>query len=219
MINLVKQKEVLTRTQIKEFIQKADSFETQLMILVMATTGMRVGELVNFKPNWIDFQEGSIRIQENKKPIAWKPKRESVRSVPISSNVSDNLKRHLKSRKTGYVFQSQKIKSYEVKNGKKVPKRTHRRYGYRTIIRRINKISQEVMGVDTGTHIFRATYASHLLANKISLEGIRKLLGHSDIKTTLLYIRSIPDFREWDKVRNMEFMQMDLGDILKIKHK
>ena len=50
-------------------------------------------------------------------------------------------------------------------------------------------------------------------------EGIRKLLGHSDIKTTLLYIRSIPDFREWDKVRNMEFMQMDLGDILKMKHK
>ena len=68
------------------------------------------------------------------------------------------------------------------------------------------------MGVDTGTHIFRATYASHLLANKISLEGIRKLLGHSDIKTTLLYIRSIPNFREWDKVRNIEFMQMDLGD-------
>lgn len=216
MSNLVKQKEVLTQNQIKKFIQKADSFEIQLMILVMVNTGMRVGELVNFKPNWIDFEERSIRIQENKKPIAWKPKRESMRSVPISSNVLDNLKRHLKNRKTGYVFQSQKTKTFEVKDGKRVSKRTHRRYAYRTIIRKVNKISQEVMGVDTGTHIFRASYASHLLANKMSLEGIRKFLGHSDIKTTLVYIRSIPDFSEWEKVRNMEFMQMDLGNILKI---
>jgi len=48
---MVKQKEVLSKNQVQALIDNADSFETQLMIITMVQTGMRVGELVNFKPN------------------------------------------------------------------------------------------------------------------------------------------------------------------------
>jgi len=34
-------------------------------------------------------------------------------------------------------------------------------------------------------------------------------LGHSDIKTTLIYIRGLPDYNSWDTVRNMELMQLE----------
>jgi len=52
---MVKQKEVLSKNQVQALIDNADSFETQLMIITMVQTGMRVGELVNFKPNWINW--------------------------------------------------------------------------------------------------------------------------------------------------------------------
>ena len=48
---MVKQKLVLSKTQIQSLIDNAESFETKLIIATLVKTGMRVGELVNFKPN------------------------------------------------------------------------------------------------------------------------------------------------------------------------
>jgi site-specific recombinase XerD len=38
-------------------------------------------------------------------------------------------------------------------------------------------------------HTFRHTYASHLLLADYDLQTIQKLLGHSDIKTTMIYLQ------------------------------
>ena len=79
----------------------------------------------------------------------------------------------------------------------------HYRYNKDSIIKKINKISREIVGKKTGTHIFRRTYASYLLNNGTDLVTIQKLLGHADIKTTFLYLKNIPDRRNYDKVRNV----------------
>jgi integrase len=42
-------------------------------------------------------------------------------------------------------------------------------------------------------HIFRPTFASHLLLADYDLQTIQKLLGHSDIKTTMIYLQTVPD--------------------------
>ena len=65
---MTKQKLVLSRKQIQSLIDNADSFELQLIIMVMVQTGMRVGELVNFKPNWINPNDKTINIQQNTTP-------------------------------------------------------------------------------------------------------------------------------------------------------
>ena len=41
-------------------------------------------------------------------------------------------------------------------------------------------------------HTFRHTYASHLLLANYDLQTIQRLLGHSDIKTTMIYLQTVP---------------------------
>lgn len=210
---MVKQKEVLSLDQVEKIINNAKSFQRQLIFLTMVQTGMRVGEAVNFKPSWINEINHFIRVQVNKKPVEWKPKRHSVRAIPITDSLLRNLKKHIGNRNNGYVFQSQKTKSTITKNGKKTTINTHRRYSYRSIIKIANSLFINTLGYkppDESTHIFRHTYASRLLKDKIDLESIRKLLGHADIKTTLSYIRGLPDFNSWDEVRKVDIMALNV---------
>ena len=48
-------------------------------------------------------------------------------------------------------------------------------------------------GKQVGTHTLRHSYARHLLMNGIPLNYLSRWLGHSDIKTTLIYLELVPD--------------------------
>lgn len=207
---MVRQKEVLSKDQVQKLIDNAPTFKMQLVVGTMVQTGMRVGELVNFKPDWIEASEKVIYVQDNEVPIKWSPKRDSKRRIPITDGLLKNLERLIGNRTTGYVFESQKRRATKSVGNGKVTRRTFGRYTYRSMIRKVNRISVEVLGHKTGTHIFRATYASHLVKAKLDLESIRKLLGHSEIKTTLLYIRALPDFNSWEEVRRVELMNLEI---------
>ena len=48
-------------------------------------------------------------------------------------------------------------------------------------------------GRHVGTYTLRHSYARHLLMNGVLLNYLGRWLGHSDIKTTLIYLELVPD--------------------------
>lgn len=190
-----KQKEVLTINQLSKFIENAKSIKEKLIIKTMFKCGLRVGELINFKISWINFEDALIRVQSNKKPIPWQPKNCSERELPIPKPLLIDLKQFIGNRRSGYIFQSRKKKNY-------------RRYSEETIIRIINRISKIVLNKNTGSHIFRRTYASYLLANKMDVMSISKYLGHKHVRHTYVYLEQIPDRSTYEEVRNIDLMDV-----------
>ena len=59
---------------------------------------------------------------------------------------------------------------------------------------RMNSYLKEIADVcgikkSVSSHVARHTFACVALANKVSMESIAKMLGHSDIRTTKIYAR------------------------------
>lgn len=131
-------------------------------------TGMRKGELENLEWDDVDFGRKRIKIKVKDK---WRPKT-SEREIPMNDSLVELLKKHKTTTKNGpYVFHN---------NGKQIEPN-----GLRKRLIRIARKS----GINnlTKLHSLRHTFASHLVMQGVDLPTVKKLMGHSDIETTMIY--------------------------------
>ncbi|BAI80545.1 site-specific DNA tyrosine recombinase XerD [Deferribacter desulfuricans SSM1] len=146
-------------------------FRDYIIINMLYTSGMRISELVNIEVSNCDFRRGIIRI---------KGKGGKERFVPIHKKLIEELNKYLeirhnyfvKGRDNGYLFLN--------KFGNKLS----REYCWK-IVRKY----AEMAGIKkkVSPHVFRHTFATHLLKNGADLRVIQMLLGHSSILTTEIY--------------------------------
>ena len=131
-------------------------------------SGMRKSELENLEWNDIDFIRRKIKIRVKD---SWRPKT-TEREIPINDSLFSLLKKHkTKNKKGGYVFRY---------NGEKIPENLLRK--------KLMQITKRI-GIEdvTKIHSLRHTFASHLIMKGVDLPTVSKLLGHSDIQTTMIY--------------------------------
>jgi site-specific recombinase XerD len=69
----------------------------------------------------------------------------------------------------------------------------------RSIFWIIRRRAREILGVKLSPHKLRHTCASYLLDNDVSLETIQRHLGHTDLKTTMIYLH-VPQKRQDDEI-------------------
>jgi len=135
-------------------------------------TGMRLGELLNMKWSWIDFNTEVITVK-NSKNFNTKNKRERI--IPVHQKVIRILKRNTsigRQQQDNYIFHRyESVKLNE------------------DFISRQFKKAARASNVNDNIHFhsLRHSFASALVQRGVSLYAVKELLGHENIKTTQIY--------------------------------
>ena len=155
----------------------ASSPDLYPILFTFLNTGMRKSELENLQWYDVDFARRRILIRAKEN---WKPKTRD-REIPMSEDIfqvlSEVKKQARSAAKDEYVFL--------VKNT------GHSHNWLRTeIIKLAHKAGIEDL---TKIHTLRHTFASHLIMAGVDLPTVSKLMGHSDIETTMIYAHLAPE--------------------------
>ena len=183
----VQRERVLTydeEDRIVEEIEKSDKRYDHLkdMVVIALNTGMREGEILNMKKNWIDLKESLIIVPRQ----AQKRKRRDKR-VPINSAARPVIERLLKKDSDSeYLFVNPKTKA----------RYTRIQNSWTTILQKANLKGKP--GVDRiRFHDLRHTAATNLAKSGKDMKFIAQYLGHTDVKTSARYIHySDKDLKE-----------------------
>jgi integrase/recombinase XerC len=141
----------------------------QCIMELLYSSGLRLAELVNLDLEALDLADRTVRVTG---------KGRKTRIVPVGSKAIAALRRWLKERTT-----LAKIGENAVFVG-----RNGRRLGARAIQLRLAQIARsQHVPVRLHPHLFRHSFATHLLESSQDLRGVQEMLGHADISTTQVY--------------------------------
>jgi len=159
-------KEVLSDENFEVLRDKCDNIRDLAMIELLASTGIRVGELVNLNIDDVLFSERECVVLG---------KGDSERIVYFDAKTKIHLQKYLESRNDNSpaLFVSLR-KPYE-------------RLGIPGIEKRMRKLGHEAKIKKIHPHKFRRTMATNAIDKGMPIEQVQRLLGHVQIDTTMQY--------------------------------
>ena len=157
---------VLSKQEIKKIIDVTHNLKHRTIISLGYSSGARLSEVCNLKIRDIDSDRMQIRIKNGKG--------KKDRYTTLAKNSLIDAREYFKRYKpVDYLFFG-KNKNKAISNGavQKAFKRNVKKAG---IIK------------DVHFHTLRHSFATHLLEQNVNIKVIQMLLGHSSIRTTMLY--------------------------------
>ena len=170
----------LTEEEVQELIDYAHSESKRLYTLleVIYASGLRVSELVGLPVTAFNPEERHLFI-------VGKGSKERV--VPLNDHACQALMDWMRYREeklrrpNRWLFPSYLSKSGHLTRG--------------AFFKELKKLAVEI-GLNPEKvfpHVFRHSFASHLVAHEADLRSVQKMLGHADIATTEIYTHILPD--------------------------
>jgi integrase/recombinase XerD len=162
---------VLSPAEIIRLIEAAGSLMHRTILILLYATGIRRAELSRLKVSDIDSQRMVIHIQQGKGRCD--------RDVPMTPSVLEVLKRYwLHAKPTVYLFPSP-CNANEAK--KPISPKTVWNVVHEAAVRA--ELTKRI-----GPHTFRHSFATHHIEGGTDLVVLQSLLGHADIKNTVIYV-------------------------------
>lgn len=160
---------VLAPQQVYQFIESLPKYRDKVIIQLLYSTGIRVGECVNIKKQDISIPRMVIRIP--------KGKGQKDRYVPLSPMMLEQLELYYEQyNPEEYIF-------YGRKKEEPMCRATINR-----IIRNTNFVLETKETITP--HTFRHSFATMLTEEGESLYTVQKILGHKSINSTFRYIKA-----------------------------
>lgn len=153
----------LTIEEIQAFFEAIDNPDFRIAAAIYIYTGMRRNELVKLNAQDVDLTTNTIKIRHTKS------KRD--REVPINEHLREILVAGLKT-DIGPLFP---------------------RWRRADTMSHLFRKYADKAGIKLTLHSLRHSYGTHLRLNGEQLDVIQKLMGHSDIKTTMIYAKVVDE--------------------------
>lgn len=168
---------VLSDDEVDKLIESISDPLDKLILSILLDTGLRSKELLGIKVSDIDFKNKTITIASTKYG--------RERKVLVTTRTIELIRAWIKLNNLG-------------QEDKLIP------LTYSGLYKRIKRLGRRA-GIPLWKirpHILRHTFATQALRKGMSLPYLQRLLGHSDIKTTQVYLHvTIDDLRrEYDKI-------------------
>ena len=144
------------------------------------SSGLRLSELVGLDVSALDLKDRTVRVEG---------KGSKTRILPIGRFAVGALQKWLTERSLLRTSEDPAV----------FIGRSGRRLTARAVQLRVNTWARrQGLGVHVHPHMFRHSFATHLLESSSDLRGVQELLGHADISTTQIYTHL--DFQHLAKV-------------------
>lgn len=159
----------LTKPELEKLLSVSND-KIKAIITVAVNTGMRRAEIFGLKWRDVNFQENFICLLKTKSG--------KKRYIPLNEVVKNALIAVRKHPQSDYIFH--KDDGQPLKD-----------------IRSIFGLALERAGIkNCRFHDLRHTFASHLAMNGVDFITLRELMGHADLKTTLIYAHLSQDHKK-----------------------
>ena len=197
----VKEKEVFSMSEAKEFIRRLDALPEdmnyrKIPLKFMLLTGVRIAEMNGLRWSDIDYENRVVHVRRNRlyaKALGYYEKdpktKNSIRDIPLPDVlIKDLLEFEKWFRLADDDFDIKKDEYYVASNIYRQP------VGESTITQWLKKYEKEWGTKDISCHGLRHTYCSLLLSQNVPIQTVSKYMGHSDSTITLkVYSHFIPD--------------------------
>lgn len=146
------------------------------VIGLMLETGLRVGEALALRWDYVDLDKKSIRVEatilnqadKKRSTLQESPKTlSSKRIVPLTARALSVLKKLRERKHTQWVFE---------KNGERI---SYEALRYQTM-----QLCKNADVEYLGEHVFRHTFATNCYYKHVDVKILSKILGHSDVNIT-----------------------------------
>ena len=215
---------VLSKEEVQKVLRNVPA-EYTLIVHLMYGCGLRMNEALNLRTKDIDFGFDKIYI--------WDSKSLKDRTIPLPQKLKSQLLEQVK--KVKEIHKADLENGYGSVHipyalAKKYPKAQHeikwqflfpmknisvdprskekRRYHVhpQTLGRNIKVAAQKAnLNKRVTSHIFRHSYATHLLQAGIDLRSIQELLGHKSVETTMIYTHVVSEMNKAKLISPLDF--------------
>lgn len=151
--------------EIRKILNASENLKHKAILTTIYSCGLRLSELINLKLTDIKSDNDFLLIQQSKG--------NKDRLVALPDKLLDILRNY-------YIEYKPKEFLFEGAKGGQ--------YGERSVQLVLKKAMKKANITTKGSvHTLRHSYATHLIKSGIDIRVVQELLGHSDIRTTMIY--------------------------------